>query len=137
MNMVRYTNRHASLVFDFHATTPFDFFPAIYFLIARRLFCFLRRCQFFRASCFMLILLMRRKNRIAFTETTRARTGRILKTRKQIGLTIPLSVLYRADEVIKVAGRFPLVVTTLNRRIELISPSRLNPVRFIDAFYAV
>src|SRR5262249_34832332 len=33
---------------------PFDFFSAIYFLIARRLFCLLRRCQFFRASCFML-----------------------------------------------------------------------------------
>ena len=39
---------------------PFDFFPAMYFLISRRLFCFLRRCQFFRASCFMLILLVRR-----------------------------------------------------------------------------
>jgi len=39
---------------------PFDFFLAMYFLIARRLFCLLRRCQFFRASCFMLILLVRR-----------------------------------------------------------------------------
>ena len=49
-----------SLVFDFHATTPFDFFSAMYFLIAMRLFCLLRLCQFFRASCFMVILLVRR-----------------------------------------------------------------------------
>jgi len=32
----------------------------MYVLIARRLFCLLRLCQFFRASCFMLILLVRR-----------------------------------------------------------------------------
>jgi hypothetical protein len=49
-----------SLVFDFHATTPFDFLSAMYFLKARRLFCRLRLCEFFRASCFMLILLVRR-----------------------------------------------------------------------------
>jgi hypothetical protein len=49
-----------SLVLDFYATTPFDFFSATYFLIARRLFCLLRLCEFFRASCFMLILLVRR-----------------------------------------------------------------------------
>jgi hypothetical protein len=47
------------LVFDFYATTPFDFFSATYFLIARRLFCLLRLCEFFRASCFMIILLVR------------------------------------------------------------------------------
>jgi hypothetical protein len=47
-------------VFDFHATIPFDFFSAMYFLMARRLFCLLRLRQFFRASCFMLILLARR-----------------------------------------------------------------------------
>ncbi len=47
-----------SLVSDFHAT--FDFFSAMYFLIARRLFCLLRLYEFFRASCFMLILLVRR-----------------------------------------------------------------------------
>src|SRR5207237_4463512 len=52
--------RKKALVFDFHATTPFDFFSAMYVLIARRLFCLLRLCQFFRASCFMLILLVRR-----------------------------------------------------------------------------
>jgi hypothetical protein len=44
----------------FHAT--FDFFSAMYFLIARRLFCLLRLCEFLRASCFMLILLVRRGN---------------------------------------------------------------------------
>src|SRR5437773_10919038 len=44
---------------DFHATSSFDFFSAIYFLIARRLFCLLRLCRFFRASSFMLILLVR------------------------------------------------------------------------------
>jgi hypothetical protein len=49
-----------SLVFDFHATTAFDFFSAMYFFKARRLFCLLRLCEFFRASCFMLILLVRR-----------------------------------------------------------------------------
>jgi hypothetical protein len=50
-----------SLIFDFHATTRFDFFSAMYFLIARRFFCLLRLCLFFRASCFfMLILLVRR-----------------------------------------------------------------------------
>ena len=48
------------LVFDFYATTPFDFFSALYFFKARRLFCLLRLCEFFRASCFMLILLVRR-----------------------------------------------------------------------------
>jgi hypothetical protein len=32
----------------------------MYFLIARRFFCLLRLCEFFRASCFMLILLVRR-----------------------------------------------------------------------------
>jgi hypothetical protein len=32
----------------------------MYFLIARRLFFLLRLCQFFRASCFILILLVRR-----------------------------------------------------------------------------
>ena len=48
-----------SLIFDFHATTPFDFFSATYFFIARRFFCLLRLCEFFRASCFMLILLVR------------------------------------------------------------------------------
>jgi hypothetical protein len=31
----------------------------MYFLIARRLFCLLRLCQFFRASCFTLVLLVR------------------------------------------------------------------------------
>ena len=50
-----------SLVFDFHVTIPFDFFSAMYFLIARRLFCLLRLCEFFRASCFFMpILLVRR-----------------------------------------------------------------------------
>ena len=49
-----------SLAFDFHATALFDFFSATYFFIARRLFCLLRLCEFFRASCFMLILLVRR-----------------------------------------------------------------------------
>ena len=49
-----------SLAFDFHATTPFDFFSAMYFLIARRFFCLLRLCRSFRASCFKLILLVRR-----------------------------------------------------------------------------
>ena len=39
---------------------PFDFFSAMYFLIARRLLFLLRFRQFFRASCFMLILLERR-----------------------------------------------------------------------------
>jgi hypothetical protein len=48
------------LVFDCHATTPFDFFSATYFFKARRLFCLLRLREFFRASCFMLILLVRR-----------------------------------------------------------------------------
>jgi hypothetical protein len=59
-NAVGCSQRWAAAVFDFHATTPFDFFPAMYFLIARRLFCLLRRCQFYRASCFMPILLVRR-----------------------------------------------------------------------------
>ncbi len=45
---------------DFDAATPFDFFSAMYFLIARRLLFFLRLCESFRASCFMLILLARR-----------------------------------------------------------------------------
>jgi hypothetical protein len=44
----------------FYATTPFDFFSAMYFLIARRLLFLLRFRQFFRASCFMPILLVRR-----------------------------------------------------------------------------
>jgi hypothetical protein len=48
----------STLGFDCYATTPFDFFSALYFLKARRLFCFLRLCEFFRASCFMLILLV-------------------------------------------------------------------------------
>ena len=43
-----------------YATTPFDFFSAMYFLIARRLLFLLRFRQFFRASCFMPILLVRR-----------------------------------------------------------------------------
>ena len=45
---------------DFDAATPFDFFSAMYFLIARRLLFFLRLCESFRASCFMLFLLARR-----------------------------------------------------------------------------
>jgi hypothetical protein len=45
---------------DFDAATPFDFFSAMYFFIARRLLFLLRFCQSFRASCFMLILLERR-----------------------------------------------------------------------------
>ncbi len=49
-----------SRIFDFHATTAFDFFSAMYFFIARRLFCLLRLYEFFRASCFMLIPLVRR-----------------------------------------------------------------------------
>jgi hypothetical protein len=53
-------------VFDFHATTPFDFFSAMYFLMARRLFCLLRLCEFFRASCFMLILLVRRYKPVGY-----------------------------------------------------------------------
>ena len=32
----------------------------MYFFIARRLFCLLRLCEFFRASCFMLVLLVPR-----------------------------------------------------------------------------
>ena len=51
--MVR-ANRSPSLYF--YAT--FDFFSATYFFIARRFFCLLRLCKFFRASCFMLILLV-------------------------------------------------------------------------------
>jgi hypothetical protein len=51
---------YAYLVFDFHATTAFDVFSATYFFMARRAFCLLRRRKFFRASCFMLILLVRR-----------------------------------------------------------------------------
>src|SRR5262244_841500 len=47
------------LIFDFHVTATVDFFAAMYFLIARRLFCLLRLCQFFRASCFTLVLLVR------------------------------------------------------------------------------
>jgi len=47
------------LAVDFHATAAFDFFSAMYFFIARRLFCLLRLCRFFRASSFMLILLVR------------------------------------------------------------------------------
>jgi hypothetical protein len=46
--------------FDFYAAVPFDFFSAMYFFMARRFFCLLRLCKFFRASCFMLILLVRR-----------------------------------------------------------------------------
>jgi hypothetical protein len=49
--------------FSFHATSPFDFFSAMYFFKARRLFCLLRLCRFFRASSFMLILLVRRDKR--------------------------------------------------------------------------
>jgi hypothetical protein len=45
---------------DCYAPNPFDFFSATYFFKARRLFCRLRLCEFFRASCFMLILLVRR-----------------------------------------------------------------------------
>src|SRR5262249_43265627 len=48
------------LISDFHVTATVDFFAAMYFLIARRLFCLLRLCQFFRASCFTLVLLVRR-----------------------------------------------------------------------------
>src|SRR5262245_60764055 len=40
--------------FPWSTTNPFDFFSAMCFLIARRLFCLLRLCQFFRASCFIL-----------------------------------------------------------------------------------
>jgi hypothetical protein len=47
-----------SLIFDYHPATPFDFFSALYFFKARRRFCLLRLCEFFRASCFMLILLV-------------------------------------------------------------------------------
>src|SRR5262245_50236702 len=47
------------LIFDFHVAATVDFFAAMYFLIARRLFCLLRLCQFFRASCFTLVLLVR------------------------------------------------------------------------------
>jgi hypothetical protein len=43
-----------------HPATAFDFFSAMYFFIARRLFFLLRLYEFFRASCFMLILLVRR-----------------------------------------------------------------------------
>ena len=50
----------SSLVFDFHATAAFDFLSAMYFFKARRFFCLLRLWEFFRASCFMLILLVRR-----------------------------------------------------------------------------
>src|ERR671924_1288966 len=39
---------------------PFDFFSAKYFFIARRFSFLLRLCRFFLASCFMLILLVRR-----------------------------------------------------------------------------
>jgi hypothetical protein len=52
-----------SLIFDFHAAAVFDFFSALYFFKARRLFCLLRLCEFFRASCFMLILLCAGMNR--------------------------------------------------------------------------
>src|SRR5499427_2798962 len=47
------------LISDFHVTATVDFFAAMYFLIASRLFCLLRLCQFFRASCFTLALLVR------------------------------------------------------------------------------
>src|SRR5215813_15576429 len=47
------------LISDFHVTATVDFFAAMYFLIASRLFCLLRLCQFFRASCFTLVLLVR------------------------------------------------------------------------------
>jgi hypothetical protein len=47
------------LISDFHVTATVNFFAAMYFLIARRLFCLLRLCQFFRASCFTLVLLVR------------------------------------------------------------------------------
>ena len=40
----------------------FDFFSAAYFFIARRFFCLARLCKFFRASCFMIVLLVRRDN---------------------------------------------------------------------------
>jgi hypothetical protein len=52
-----------TLIFDYHPATAFDFFSALYFFKARRLFCLLRLCEFFRASCFMLILLVCRDNR--------------------------------------------------------------------------
>jgi len=45
---------------DCPATTPFDFVFPMYFLKARRFFCLLRLCKFFRASCFMLVFLARR-----------------------------------------------------------------------------
>jgi hypothetical protein len=47
MNMAGYSQWIClSLVFDFHAAIPFDFFSARYFFKARRLFCLLRRCKF-------------------------------------------------------------------------------------------
>jgi hypothetical protein len=53
----------ASLVFDFQATTAFDFFSAAYFFKARRFFCLLRLRELFRAFCFIPILLVHRNNR--------------------------------------------------------------------------
>jgi hypothetical protein len=61
------------LVFHFHATSSVDFFSPRYFLIARRLFCLLRLCEFFRASCFMLIFLLRGHKPALFVDGSSAR----------------------------------------------------------------
>jgi hypothetical protein len=61
MNMVKYSQLiYLQWSSIFTLPPPFDFFSAMYFFKARRLFCRLRLCEFFRASCFMLILLVRR-----------------------------------------------------------------------------
>ena len=62
MNIVICSQRICFPRLRFHATTAFDFFSAMYFFKARRFFCLLRLYEFFRASCFMLILLVRRDN---------------------------------------------------------------------------
>src|SRR5262245_56563264 len=59
MNRSTTAHRYAFPNLRFHVTATVDFFAAMYFLIARRLFCLLRLCQFFRASCFTLVLLVR------------------------------------------------------------------------------
>ena len=48
---------NVELSINYHPAASFDFFSALYFFIARRFFCLLRLCEFFRASCFMRILL--------------------------------------------------------------------------------